>query len=403
MYSFKLSPLVLHTSDWCNDTSEFGINESLMKIYNLKNNLNMAKSQLDDVYKLQNASRVMRTFDPFTTTKYQISKMSNAINVTNAWLKGYELIYHHNLIPTDTYIDSFVYFDNASFPGSFILATNHFTHTLTKIKNFMWNAASLLEETKDSKEPLCDSYKLYKNYPNNWLMHENNNGDITNIINISDFQNQFKLKYGSEHIVDLYTCDLGTDVSNNYNEQEKIHFILNISQIVCGLATLKSGGHMVVKHYTIFEPFTISYIALLTNLFKSVEITKPLTSKRTNSELYIVCKNYLYPFNPNSSQQKIYDLFMERISTKNTKQLVNSKYIQQQIIDIESAVSYIFSNQIQSLNFFIYTMRHSNDQSHNERCCQILKNINNNIRKKFNQIQIKPIHNIYKMRMNKKY
>lgn len=403
MDSFKISPLVLSSSDWRIDNPDFGTTKSLVKLYDLKNKLNDVKSQLDYVYKLPLAGKIMRSFDPFSSTKYQIARHANEINVTNAWLKGYELIYHHKLIPRNMHINSFVYFDNASFPGSFILAVNHFIYTLTKIKYFVWNAASLLEETIDSKEPLNDSYKLFKNYPDNWLMHGNNNGDIANIVNISDFQKQFKLSYGVNHAVDLYTCDLGTDVSNNYNAQEEIHFTLNLSQIVCGLAVLKSGGHMVVKHYTTFEPFTISYIALLTNLFKSVEITKPLTSKRTNSEIYIVCKNYLYPFIPNSSQQKIYDLFMERISNKSTKHLINSKYIQKQIADIEIAVSHIFNKQIQSIKFFTYIMKHINDPITKERCYRTLKNINHQIRKKFNLIYIKPIHNSYKLRMVKRY
>ena len=404
MYSFKLTPLVLESPDWYNDhMSEFGETESLKKIYQLKSNLNIVKTKLDDVYNLQLAGTIMRSFDPFATTKYRIEKKANAMNVTNAWLKGYELFYQHNLIPRDAKLNSFVYFDNASFPGSFILAANHMVNTISNIKNFKWHASSLLEETKDNKEPLADSYKLYINYPNNWLMHQGNNGDITETKNILDFQKQFKDTYGDAHVVDLYSCDLGTDVSSNYNAQEEIHFMLNLCQIACGLSTLKSGRNMVVKHYTIFEPFTISYIALLTNLFESVEICKPLTSKRTNSEIYVVCKNYLYPFKPKSSQQYVYDVFMDRVSTKNTSHIISSKYIQQQISDIETAVSHIFKKQMQALNFFIFRVRNIKDPATNERCYQELNNINHQIRKKFEKTTIKQIKNKYRLRMKKKY
>lgn len=404
MQCFKLTPLVLESHNWnVNNTPEFGENETLKNIYQLKTKLNDVKTKLDDVYKLQLAGNIMRSFDPFTLIKYKIGKKANAMNVTNAWLKGYELFYNCGLIPLSDPISQFVYFDNAAFPGSFILAANHIVHTMSEIKKFAWYASSLLEETDDNKEPLGDSYQLYANNPYNWLMHQTNNGDIADGMNIIDFQMQFKIIYGCEHSVDLYSCDLGTDVSRNYNAQEEIHFTLNICQIACGLSILKRGGNMVVKHYTIFEPFTISYIALLTNLFESVEIVKPLTSKRTNSELYIVCKTYKYPFEPNSSQLHIYNLFMSRMCNKSTDHLIHSTHIQQQIIDIETAVSHIYTKQIHALNSFIYNVTNITNDALNERCYQQLKNTNFRIRQQFESIIIKPINNKHRLKMIKKY
>jgi hypothetical protein len=400
MYSFKLSQLIITSNEWSTDSSDFGETNSLKNIYKLKSTLNKTKTKLDDIYKLPLAGKIMRSFDPFTKTKYIIAKNSNAMNVTNAWLKGYELFYQHNLIPrTESPIDSFVYFDNASFPGSFILAANHIVHTVSNIKNFSWHASSLLEDTYNSKRPLGDSYKLFMNYPRNWLMNQHNNGDIVERRNITDFKKQFKTEYGQEHAVNLYSCDLGTDVSSNYNAQEEIHFILNLGQIVCGLEMLKSGGNMVIKHYTIFEPFTISYIALLTHLFQSVEICKPLSSKRTNSELYIVCKGYKYPFKPDSSEEHVYNILIGRLTTKDTTYIIPSKYIKQQIIDIETAVTNIYIKQIHSLNLFIYCVTHIL----NKQCNKKLNRINYQIRKKFDQMEVKYIKNEYNLTMVKKY
>ena len=259
----------------------FRIKETIEKS-NIENNdktkqlLNDTKSELDGIYKIyRHASQVMRLFDPFSREKYIISDKINTKNITNAWLKCYELLYTFDLIPVT---DKLVYFDNAAFPGSFILATHHLVNTLYKIKSFEWYASSLLPEDKSVEKyiPLADTYSLYENYPDRWLMHKNNNGDLSNPDNVSDFQRQLLEKEGEKHAVNLYTCDLGIDVSNNYNNQEILHFHLNISQIVCGLRVLKRDGHMVIKHYTIFEPFTISYIALLPMLFKEVYITKPI-------------------------------------------------------------------------------------------------------------------------------
>ena len=389
---------------------------NLHKINDLKYRLNLVKTKLDDIYKLPNASNIMRLFDPFSKTKYMIAKKLNTDNVTNAWLKCYELIYKYELIPLNKVIENFVYFDNAAFPGSFILATNHIVKTLSKIKNFEWNASSLLNGgnlQNQNTNPLEDTYNLYANYPERWLMNELNNGDITDRKNILDFQRQFKEKYGAEHSVDLYTCDLGTDVSSNYNAQEEIHFMMNLCQIVCGLSVLKSGGHMLIKHYTIFEPFTISYVSLLSNLFEQVIITKPITSKITNSEIYLVCKKYQYPFKHDSDQQSIYDLFMEiaqppkeingQINENQLQHLISSEYIKPQINDISNAMLNIFDNQIRALTLFTEIVENYADVIKLENYMYKLRHINKKYISEFYNLPIKPINKIQQLKMTNVY
>ena len=404
--------------------NDFGNLEPLHEINDLKYRLNLVKTKLDDIYKLPNASNIMRLFDPFSKTKYMIAKKLNTDNVTNAWLKCYELIYKYELIPLNKVIENFVYFDNAAFPGSFILATNHIVKTLSKIKNFEWNASSLLNGgnlQNQNTNPLEDTYNLYANYPERWLMNELNNGDITDRKNILDFQRQFKEKYGAEHSVNLYTCDLGTDVSSNYNAQEEIHFMMNLCQIVCGLSVLKSGGHMLIKHYTIFEPFTISYVSLLSNLFEQVIITKPITSKITNSEIYLVCKKYQYPFKHDSSQRSIYDLFMEmaqnpkeingqingqinnQINENQRQHLISSKYIKPQINDISNAMLNIFDNQIRALTLFTEIVENYADVIKLENYMYKLRYINKKYISEFYNLPINPINKIQQLKMTNVY
>jgi hypothetical protein len=390
MYSFKITPLRFESCEWYQDEPIFEETEALRKIYNIKQDLNNIKSRLDKVYKSDKATGIMRAFDPFAIEKHKIARRAQASNVTNAWLKGYELLYTCDLIPLEHKTPEFVYFDNASFPGSFILAANHLVYTWSKIEKFSWHASSLLETTAENKEPIGDTYKLYKNYPERWLMNDENNGDVMKDKNIENFQKQFKNKYGDEHSVDLYSCDLGTNASDNYNAQEEIHFLLNISQIVCGLTTLKSGGNMVFKHYTIFEPFTISYVALLANLFESVHIVKPITSKRTNSEIYIICKKYLYPFHDISSNY-IYYLFISRAIDKNTTPLISSKYIAAQINDIKKAMTYICARQISALIAFI-RMAECKTKHDADPYYQKVHGINARIRQDFRFVKILPIN-----------
>lgn len=227
-------------------------------------------------------------------------------------------------------------------------------------------------------------------------MHENNNGDISNWENILDFQQQFLVREGSKHSVDLYTCDLGIDVSDDYNTQERKHFHLNLCQIVCGLHVLKHGGCMIFKHYTIFEDFTISYLSLLTMLFDDVHIVKPLAFKRTNSEIYIVCKGYLYPFTT-TVQHSIYNLLINRVITKNYSPLVSDKHIKESIKSIKTAVHHIYNNQILSLNNFLEIIKH------NKKTRDIVLKENFAIAREFFKTKLVKISNEKKLRMKNVY
>jgi 23S rRNA U2552 (ribose-2'-O)-methylase RlmE/FtsJ len=426
----------------------------IVNVNHIKQTLNSTKDKLDDIYKNYNyANKVMKLFDPFRVEKYKIAKRINASNVTIAWLKGYEIINtfkltdvynnHHikditketntslketntSLKETNTSLketdeekeflpNKFIYFDNASFPGSFILAMNHYMQT-TDVNNgnykknigyFKWYAASLLTNTHENHSPLEDSYALYKNYPNNWLMNSHNNGDISCIENIKDFQLQMEQKEGDSHSVHLYTCDLGMDVSNDYNNQELLHSHLNICQIFCGLAVLKQGGNLVVKHYTLFEPFTIKYLTILSQLFEKMYITKPLSSKRTNSEVYIVCKGYKYPLIGNN--QIIYDLFMNCVATKNIEtitefeicELFDSYQSFENITQcIFHACSSIFTKQSISLNQYIY---HIKNPKLNYKCKKIVFNNNNKIIKQFYKMDLLRIKHPFNLQTINKY
>jgi hypothetical protein len=353
MKSFRIPPINLIDLKSA-DIQVSNISENNNFIYNnintIKHELNAVKSLLDNIYlsNYKNAARLMKKFDPFINEKYTIARKINTNNITNAWLKCYEIIDYFNLIPCD---DDFVYFDNASFPGSFIIAVNHYIKTKRNFKNFKWCGSSI-----DCKKNLGDDFHLKKNYPNNWLMNENNNGDITNYSNIIDFQNSLMHKTTGLRTLRLYSCDLGFDWGTDYNNQESLGFKLNMCQIICGLLTLNTDGHMFIKHFTLFEPFTLSYLSLLTILFKEVYISKPIASRRTNSEVYIVAKFYKYPFTENSIESKIIDLFVSYVksgvySSSNT--FLDSKFILPQISSITNICTNIFKPQKKILEKFI--------------------------------------------------
>lgn len=250
----------------------------------LKTKLNVTKDKLEDIFKNQNKLRLWQQCDPFKKEKSIIKTIANEDYVTNAWIKIYEIVQFFNLIP-DTITSDYCHFDNAAFPGAFILAVRNYIYTKTKCEQYNWIGSSLIVAKKDV-DPLEDKYELYKRYKKNWLMNDQFNGDVTLVEN----QDYIKNRLGNQ--VDLYTSDLGFSVDNDFGNQESIHFLPNVGQILFGLNCLKKGGCFVTKQFTIMETNTVSVIYAIANMFDEFYICKPFSSRAGNSELYLVGKGF---------------------------------------------------------------------------------------------------------------
>jgi hypothetical protein len=303
-------------------------------------NLLNTKKKYSEYFKKNGFQRFHRIYDYFIYEKKNIQKKYETPYVTNAWIKFQEIITHFNLVPNKA--KSFIYFDNAAFPGAFIYAMNHYIHTKTNISNFKWYGSSLLGTEKIA---LQDKYKLYERFPENWLMDEKYKGDVTDIKNIGYWEEYFK------NSVDFYTSDLGMDVSHDYAKQEQIQLPPNIGQILAGLVVLKKGGSMVTKQYTIFHTQNLSILALLTNLFEDVYVAKPITSRPFNSETYIVCKHFKGPFKINSYEYKIIELIKDKIRNYNELPFIKKECFSKEFLSsIKDVYNNIFYRQIDIIN-----------------------------------------------------
>lgn len=91
---------------------------------------------------------------------------------------------------------------------------------------------------------------------------------------------------------DLVTADGGFNwVKENLQEQEAYKLIF--SQIVTALKLNKKGGNFVLKIFDTYTKITLKYLEILKSLYKEVYVTKPFTSRISNSEKYIICKNLI--------------------------------------------------------------------------------------------------------------
>ena len=263
-------------------------------VQELSDQLDNAKNQINSLP--QGYEKYWRILDPFKNTRNLIVQWYGTQNVSNAWLKCYEMLSDKSLeLCNPSAGERFVYFDNAAFPGSFILATWHYFHTIITSKQYTgnklprldWYASSLF--IQGDKKYLDDSYNLWRNYPERWLMDDTNNGDVTVVKNIINMAKKMEAK-GKCH---LYTSDIGL-TTDNYNDQATAHVPLNIGQILCALLTLRKDGSMITKQYTLFDPINICLVWMLTTFFEEVYIIKPVTSRQANSEIYLVGKKFKY-------------------------------------------------------------------------------------------------------------
>jgi hypothetical protein len=260
----------------------------------LKEKLEKSKSKLDALWSPEFAKK-WRKLDPFYTEKTFIAEITNTKSISNAWIKCNELLIHYNLLPQKVESE-FVHFDNAAFPGSFLVCTSHLVASqFNWYALYKWYGSSLLLANRDDSKPLEDDYNLYKDYPGCWLMTAEDNGDVTKGV---FHQNVYKRLHNK---VDLYTSDLGFNFSKDYNEQELTHLPANIGQILSSLLTLKIGGCSITKQYMTFSTSLIAIMYCVSCFFEEFYLCKPYSSRDVNSETYLVGKKLKYQLDLDSA------------------------------------------------------------------------------------------------------
>ena len=103
----------------------------------------------------------------------------------------------------------------------------------------------------------------------------------------------------------------------------------------------KKNGVFILKVFDIFLQPTIELIYLLSCFYKQVYIIKPHTSRRANSEKYVVCKYFKYKNTENISKK-----FLSIFHVLNN--LDTNKYPVKAVIDIPTQCYYI--SQLEEMN-----------------------------------------------------
>jgi cap1 methyltransferase len=108
-----------------------------------------------------------------------------------------------------------------------------------------------------------------------------------NVISFADGAKTFAQSVG----VHVAFADGACDVSGREEDQEQLNRQLIMCEILCALSALRTGGNFICKFFDTLSPFTAGLIYLLYRSFSRISIIKPLMSRATNGERYLVCES----------------------------------------------------------------------------------------------------------------
>lgn len=263
-------------------------------LYQISMNLNKIKRAIDTKY-YKKWSYVTNLLDNYNTLGGHLTSTYDILisnqKVSNAFAKMYEMLIYYNFnhvfesVNKSNSTNEFKSFHFCEAPGMFIIAINHFLHTKTKIRNWSWYGNSLSQNA--SKTALADFHGLIKANENKWLIGPSSSGDIRDINNIKYFKDTLIE-------VDFITSDCGICVdSSDMNSYEELIAETDFAQFINILNLLKIGGSTIIKTFIPLElASNVCLIYTLTQVFSNVYLSKPITSRPANSEVYIVCIDY---------------------------------------------------------------------------------------------------------------
>ncbi|XP_061169599.1 cap-specific mRNA (nucleoside-2'-O-)-methyltransferase 2-like [Saccostrea echinata] len=253
----------------------------------LKEKLNSVKDKLSDkeIYSWHEHTKFMNIAGSVISTVKQVIRPELC---TQAWCKFYEILsayplIHHNVINLNT-----VHLCEA--PGAFVTSLNHYLVSIDYSGTWTWLGSTLNPYYEGNPlGKMIDDDRFIRESIDYWYFGEDNTG---NLMEFNNFEGLLHVA-STMGAVQLVTADGSIDCQDDPGEQEQIVSRLHYCEALAGILILSPGGHLVLKKFTMFDSETISLMFILGCLFEEINVFKPATSKSGNSEVYIVCLNFL--------------------------------------------------------------------------------------------------------------
>lgn len=270
------------------------------------------------------------------------------IQVSRDFYKFWEILFVFNLINDETKSISLISNDNSDC----IDTISYYSEKILGIDSskFQFNNVNVLSENEYEYDD-----KLKNQYLNKISKKEN----------YSSPSKFIKSNKYSDFII--------ANCENNYssiNLREQESYKLFLGELLVILWSLKKKGNCIFKIFDTFTLITLKIIYILHSLFDEIYVSKPLLSRLSDSEKFIICKNYKFDNNEKKINKliKMIEEILKNIDSNNFLndifidfelpndfinefKYINVKLINQQQILINEIVKYIKENNYFGDNF----------------------------------------------------
>ncbi|XXQ31010.1 Cap-specific mRNA (nucleoside-2'-O-)-methyltransferase 2 [Plasmodiophora brassicae] len=261
-----------------------------------KSDLCATKNQLDPLvakFGRDSWSQHTAALNPSGLVVRQLRQAAHIEMGTNAWTKLFEIVaqFPDSIPSTAVRRGQIRSLHLCEAPGAFVCALNHYVRTQFPDVVFNWYASSL-NPYHDANENvwMVRDDKFIKKTRQHWLFGADDTGQMMDINNIRDIWR--RVGANEESLVDIVTADGSLDSIAQPNEEETVSLPLIYAEVVCALGCLNLGGTLIFKVFSLLESQSISLVYLISALFGSVDVVKPMTSRPANGELYVVARDY---------------------------------------------------------------------------------------------------------------
>lgn len=162
---------------------------------------------------------------------------------------------------------------------------------------------SVITHNPDEKEPpfvtvetdaRCNIYIINGKDGTGNLYSKENSASLVDFVNSiiqkkTDANGESRITFPGVNVV---TGDGGFSEASDQNNQELLSFPLLLCQVIAMIGTLNTGGTYIQKVFACHEVPTVRLFLLLTDLFDSIALVKPVTSRPANSEKYLLCRGF---------------------------------------------------------------------------------------------------------------
>jgi len=273
-----------------------GKNEKNAYVYTENQKLIDLKCKIDncDQRGWEDAKKKINQFEYIYTSSKMTNNICKISPISRSYFKIHEMIKNDDLLKNNQYCACI-----AEGPGGFIHCINQYSK-YNKIQTKLVYGMTLISD--DRKIPYWNQ-NISNNHANKIINGKDGTGNLYNYENVESF-----IHTVDDEKCNLVTADGGFDYSDDYNSQELSSYKLIYSEIFLALNIQKNGGSFIIKMFDLFTYKTIQLLFLLYMCYETIEIYKPLTSRLSNSEKYIICKGFTEcPKNMNDLLKKYYN------------------------------------------------------------------------------------------------